>query len=604
MSIDARAKSYGKIWGGWTIGKLLGTGSGGKTAVFQLTRDNLTFTENCAMKVVNIIDEQVSYDEISDEYREYYLKRKEEMRRAAEAEVNLMHQLKDCYNIVQYSDFEFNDWQEESAFGTDLLIRMDLLGNLNSKMKKEGVTQSEIVQIGIDICTALEGCAAHNIIHRDIKPDNIFNNGRQYLLGDFGISKIIENGMGAQTNKGTAHYAAPEQFANATNSNYYDNKVDIYSLALTLYVLANKGKLPFTDKVLNNQLAIQMRLTGTPFPRIDGVNPELMDVILVGCSFKPEDRFKTATAFKNALLYVQDKIKQEEREKVSSNTGTTSNNLESYETEEALKSREGVKTEKLASEGLVSYNTEPALEMASAAVSQPEESYETQPALEMELVTAEKEEESYETQPALEMTLVTPEKKEENYETQPVMPAQPVTPVQPIIPAQQVTPVQPIASAQQITPVQPITPEQPVAPAQFVTPVQPVQLSYVEMENLKGMAKAKIASDDRNGAFGIFMQLVAAGENNVMYTEISKIFNSNKEVKKNPEAAIFWYERCIENTKDSWTISLAENRLGEIYSNGIGVKKDHELAEKYYRSSAAKGNPYAKKKFVAGKYVK
>ena len=137
MSIDARAKSYGKIWGGWTIGKLLGTGSGGKTAVFQLTRDNLTFTENCAMKVVNIIDEQVSYDEISDEYREYYLKRKEEMRRAAEAEVNLMHQLKDCYNIVQYSDFEFNDWQEESAFGTDLLIRMDLLGNLNSKMKKE-----------------------------------------------------------------------------------------------------------------------------------------------------------------------------------------------------------------------------------------------------------------------------------------------------------------------------------------------------------------------------------------------------------------------------------------------------------------------------------
>ena len=610
MSIDARAKSYGKIWGGWTIGKLLGTGSGGKTAVFQLTRDNLTFTENCAMKVVNIIDEQVSYDEISDEYREYYLKRKEEMRRAAEAEVNLMHQLKDCYNIVQYSDFEFNDWQEESAFGTDLLIRMDLLGNLNSKMKKEGVTQSEIVQIGIDICTALEGCAAHNIIHRDIKPDNIFNNGRQYLLGDFGISKIIENGMGAQTNKGTAHYAAPEQFANATNSNYYDNKVDIYSLALTLYVLANKGKLPFTDKVLNNQLAIQMRLTGTPFPRIDGVNPELMDVILVGCSFKPEDRFKTATAFKNALLYVKDKIKHEEMEKVSSNTGTTSNNLESYETEEALKSQEGVKTEKLASEGLVSYNTEPALEMASETVSQPAESYETQPALEMTPATPGKEEESYETQPALEMTPVSSVKKEENYEAQSVMsaqpkaPVQPATPVQPVAPAQSVSPVQPVAPAQSVSLVQPVAPAQSVTPAQSTTPVQPVQLSYVEMENLKGMAKAKIASDDRDGAFGIFMQLVAAGEHNVMYTEISKIFNSNKEVKKNPEAAIFWYERCIENTKDSWTISLAENRLGEIYSNGIGVKKDHELAEKYYRSSAAKGNPYAKKKFVAGKYVK
>ena len=60
MSIDGRAKSYGKIWGGWKIGKLLGTGSGGKTAVFELTRDNLTFTEHCAMKVINIIDEQVN----------------------------------------------------------------------------------------------------------------------------------------------------------------------------------------------------------------------------------------------------------------------------------------------------------------------------------------------------------------------------------------------------------------------------------------------------------------------------------------------------------------------------------------------------------------
>lgn len=133
---------------------------------------------------------------------------------------------------------------------------------------------------------------------------------------------------------------------------------------------------------------------------------------------------------------------------------------------------------------------------------------------------------------------------------------------------------------------------------------QPVQMSYVDMENLKGMAKTKIMADDRDGACAIFMQLSAAGDCNAMYTEISKIYNSNKEVKKNPEAAIFWYQKCIETIKDSWTVSLAENRLGEIYSNGLGVKKDHELAEKYYRSSASKGNPYAKKKFVAGKYVK
>ena len=655
MSIDSRAKSYGKIWGGWTMGKLLGTGSGGKTAVFQLTRDNLTFTEHCAMKVVNIIDEQVSYDEISDEYKEYYLKRREEMRRAAEAEVNLMHQLKDYYNIVQYYDFEFNDWQEDGSFGTDLLIRMDLLGNLSARMKKEGVTQPEIVKIGIDICTALEACAEHNIIHRDIKPDNIFSNGRQYLLGDFGISKIIENGMGTQTNKGTAHYAAPEQFANATNVDFYDHRVDIYSLALTLYVLANKGKLPFTDQVMNNQLANQMRLTGRPFTRIDGINPELMDVILVGCSYKPEDRFKTATAFKNALLYVQDSMKKDEKAVNLEGSAVPSGSAESYETEEALASQDetepalGMTAVHISEEAALGYETEPALGMTAVHTSEEatpgyetepalgmtavhisEEAavgYETEPALGMTAVhTSEETASGYETEPALGMTVVhISEETAPGYETEPALEmtsmqqsAQPV-PVQPQAAMQQSAqpvPVQPQASMQQSVQAVPVQPQAQSAyteqqqaqqinnATQQNSYVHPVQMSYVDMENLKGMAKTKIMADDRDGACAIFMQLSAAGDCNAMYTEISKIYNSNKEVKKNPEAAIFWYQKCIETIKDSWTVSLAENRLGEIYSNGLGVKKDHELAEKYYRSSASKGNPYAKKKFVAGKYVK
>ena len=631
MSIDSRAKSYGKIWGGWTMGKLLGTGSGGKTAVFQLTRDNLTFTEHCAMKVVNIIDEQVSYDEISDEYKEYYLKRREEMRRAAEAEVNLMHQLKDYYNIVQYYDFEFNDWQEDGSFGTDLLIRMDLLGNLSARMKKEGVTQPEIVKIGIDICTALEACAEHNIIHRDIKPDNIFSNGRQYLLGDFGISKIIENGMGTQTNKGTAHYAAPEQFANATNVDFYDHRVDIYSLALTLYVLANKGKLPFTDQVMNNQLANQMRLTGRPFTRIDGINPELMDVILVGCSYKPEDRFKTATAFKNALLYVQDTMKKDEKAVNLGGSAVPSGSAESYETEEALASQDetepalGVSLVQNDVEAREGYETEPALGMTAVHISEEAApGYETEPALGMTAVhTSEETASGYETEPALEMTSMQQSAQPVPVQSQAAMQqsaqqvpvqsqasmqqsaqAAPVQPQAAIQQPAQAAPVQSQAAIQQSVQPVPVQPQQSNNATQQNSYVHPVQMSYVDMENLKGMAKTKIMADDRDGACAIFMQLSAAGDCNAMYTEISKIYNSNKEVKKNPEAAIFWYQKCIETIKDSWTVSLAENRLGEIYSNGLGVKKDHELAEKYYRSSASKGNPYAKKKFVAGKYVK
>ena len=237
----------------------------------------------------------------------------------------------------------------------------------------------------------------------------------------------------------------------------------------------------------------------------------------------------------------------------------------------------------------------------------------------------------YETEPALEMTSM-PKLSGQAYAQTSVdktqqsiqnnlsqsQSAQPVA-VQPQAAMQQSAqpvPVQPQAAMQQS--VQPVAVQPQVQSAytqqqqtqqmnnatQQNSYVHQVQMSYVDMENLKGMAKTKIMADDREGACAIFMQLSAAGDCNAMYTEISKIYNSNKEVKKNPEAAIFWYQKCIETIKDSWTVSLAENRLGEIYSNGLGVKKDHELAEKYYRSSASKGNPYAKKKFVAGKYVK
>ena len=217
----------------------------------------------------------------------------------------------------------------------------------------------------------------------------------------------------------------------------------------------------------------------------------------------------------------------------------------------------------------------------------------------------------YETEPALEMTSM-PKLSGQAYAQTSVDKTQ--QSIQNNLSQSQ--PVQPQAAMQQSVqpvPVQPqvqsaYTQQQQTQQINNATQqnsyVHPVQMSYVDMENLKGMAKTKIMADDREGACAIFMQLSAAGDCNAMYTEISKIYNSNKEVKKNPEAAIFWYQKCIETIKDSWTVSLAENRLGEIYSNGLGVKKDHELAEKYYRSSASKGNPYAKKKFVAGKYVK
>lgn len=75
------------------------------------------------------------------------------------------------------------------------------------------MSEDEIIQLGIDISNALIACHRGDI-HRDIKPANIFlheitnetnpNMGiRSYLLGDFGISKIVENILTAETPTGT-----------------------------------------------------------------------------------------------------------------------------------------------------------------------------------------------------------------------------------------------------------------------------------------------------------------------------------------------------------------------------------------------------------------
>lgn len=206
MSINSRAKSYGTIWADWQIGEMLGSGSGGKTMVYKLTRHNHGFDENDVLKVVNIIEENLGLDEMSQSYREEYQRREAESIKNAEKEVNLMHMLQNSRNIVTYQDFKFCTTREEHFTAVDLLIRMHMYEDLSSIMKKDVMEESEIINVGIDICEALEGCRKCEIIHRDIKPDNIFYNKSRYLLGDFGISRILERGNLAQTHKGTQTY--------------------------------------------------------------------------------------------------------------------------------------------------------------------------------------------------------------------------------------------------------------------------------------------------------------------------------------------------------------------------------------------------------------
>lgn len=304
MSIESRRHQYGKVFGHWQIKEFLGSGSGGKSAVFRLEHTESIGVES-ALKVISLIEERGSIDDLSPEYRKEYENARHHCSERAESEVRLMNDLQGNTNIVDYLDHTFVDWSDETGYGRDMLIRMERLSDLRGQIRiGKHFDRADIIKIGQDICTALILCHNRNILHRDIKPENIFiNKNNRYKLGDFGISRIVNTTSSAvaSTGIGTPQYWAPEQ-----TSGKYDVRVDIYSLGLVLYELSNRNRLPFAESSYVREQDIHRRLLGEKLPVPSNADDALAQVILTACAYRPEDRYQTAEAFLQALNRLDD----------------------------------------------------------------------------------------------------------------------------------------------------------------------------------------------------------------------------------------------------------------------------------------------------------
>lgn len=305
MSIESRKHQYGTVFEHWQIKDLLGQGSGGKSAVFRLSRNDSSWGETCALKVMNLIEERGRLEDLPKFRKDEYISAMQECSQNAEQEVRLMANLRGNTNVVDYLDYKFVDWSDDSSFGRDMLIRMEFLHDLRGELRNGKLfEEAEVIKLGRDICAALVLCHSKNILHRDIKPENIFiNEDGNYKLGDFGVSKIMSAApmSMASTGIGTPEYAAPEQF-----SGKHDKRVDIYSLGLVLYELSNQNKLPFAASTYIRQEEVQKRQMGTPLPHPSNAGSALTQVILKACAFKAEDRYQTAQDFLKALISLED----------------------------------------------------------------------------------------------------------------------------------------------------------------------------------------------------------------------------------------------------------------------------------------------------------
>ena len=163
----------------------------------------------------------------------------------------------------------------------------------------------EIVSYSAQILRALGEAHRNNIIHRDIKPQNIMllENGRVKVM-DFGIAKLPDAETITVTDKavGTVYYMSPEQ---AGGKKSIDSRSDIYSLGAMMYELAT-GQTPFKGETPLQVLMKHMQEDVVPPRQINPSIPVgLEQIILCAMSKEPTNRFQSAEEMLGYLKRVQ-----------------------------------------------------------------------------------------------------------------------------------------------------------------------------------------------------------------------------------------------------------------------------------------------------------
>jgi len=311
MDIPEAIKKHEPFWGAWYIDSFIGAGGFG--SVYKIRREGFGETHYCALKHIQIpnsedeVRQMIEEGADDDTLKSYF----EGVVGEIYSEIRLMEKLKGTSHIVSYEDYQIVS--KSDGIGYDIYIRMEYLTELKKHFGGKSVTKADIIKLGIDLCVGLELCQQYNIIHRDIKPDNIYvSPSGNYKLGDFGVSRQIDKTMAA-TRIGTPDYMAPEIYKGEN----YNSAVDIYSVGLVMYRYLNGNRMPFMPPypekftAADRERAFASRLAGRPFPPPQGAEGRLAEIVLKACSYDMRERYSSPMLMRMEL----EKIRYTEEEK-------------------------------------------------------------------------------------------------------------------------------------------------------------------------------------------------------------------------------------------------------------------------------------------------
>lgn len=159
--------------------------------------------------------------------------------------------------------------------------------------KKGQLSFKEAVSIAIQVGRGIEAAHNKNIVHRDIKPQNIMiSTEGKVKVTDFGIARAATSNTISSDVMGSVHYSSPEQARNG----FVDGKSDIYSLGIVMYEMVT-GRVPF-DGDTTVAVAIQHLQEEIVPPSVYAPNlPISMEKIILKCTQKnPDRRYASMTA--------------------------------------------------------------------------------------------------------------------------------------------------------------------------------------------------------------------------------------------------------------------------------------------------------------------
>ena len=197
-----------------------------------------------------------------------------------------------------------------------LYLAMELIGGGTVEdvlATQDFLPWEEVVDLGIQICSALQYAHDKGIVHRDLKPSNLLmTESRQIKLTDFGIAKDLDGTALTADGRtlGTLAYMAPEQIRGVKEISH---RADLYALGCVLYQML-VGQPPFTVKT---QAGLMNAHLMEPAPRPSAKNPQIpraLDDLIVSLMAKDTaDRPFDAAAVEYVLTQIRDKARRGEK---------------------------------------------------------------------------------------------------------------------------------------------------------------------------------------------------------------------------------------------------------------------------------------------------